>query len=159
MSDSSQQFRHLEQSIEINAAPAEVWALVTDIPRMAQWSPQVVRSTVKGGVVKNGATFRNLNRQGPLFWPTSGKVVRFTPNADFAFRIKENGTVWSFELAENETGGTTVTQRRELPNGISKVSVGLTKVAFGGQEKFSDRLQDGMAQTLQKLKDDVEAGH
>ena len=42
----------LEDSVEIAASPAEVWALVTDIPRMAKWSPQVVKSTVKGGEVK-----------------------------------------------------------------------------------------------------------
>ena len=69
-------YEELEQSIEIDAPPAQVWALVSDVTRMAAWSPQVVRSTVKGGVVQQGATFKNLNRQGLLFWPTNAKIGR-----------------------------------------------------------------------------------
>ena len=100
----TQQYAELEASIDIDAPPAQVWALVTDVPRMASWSPQVVRTKVKGGVVRQGATFSNLNRQGLLFWPTAAKVVRFEPHRDFAFRIKENGVVWSFQLALRSRG-------------------------------------------------------
>ena len=156
-SDTPTQYAALEQSIDIDATPAEVWSLVTDIPRMAKWSPQVVRSKVKGGVVKQGATFSNLNRKGPLFWPTNGKIVRFEPHRDFAFRIKENRTIWSFELTPNEAGGTTVTQRRELPDGISTLSTTLTKYVLGGMEGFTEHLDQGMVETLRKLKADVEA--
>src|SRR5690349_20379653 len=118
----------LEDSIEIAAPAAEVWALVTDIPRMAKWSPQVVKSSVKGGEVKLGATFSNLNKQGIKRWPTAGKVVRFTPPAagakgDFAFKIRENRTIWSFELEPTADGGTKLTERRETPQGISNVSL------------------------------------
>ena len=147
----------LEDSIEIDAPPAKVWALVSDIPRMARWSPQVVKSTVSGGETKLGATFKNLNKQGLKRWPTSGKVVRFTPEQDFAFKIRENGTVWSFQLEPTATGGTRLTERRETPNGISKISLGLTKVVLGGQEKFTRELRNGMRQTLERIKAEAEA--
>ena len=153
----TKQDQELEASIDIAAPPAQVWALVTDVARMASWSPQVVRTKVKGGTVRQGATFSNLNRQGPLFWPTGAKVVRFEPHRDFAFRIRENRTVWSFELAENATGGTTLVQRREVPHGISPLSLGLTKVAFGGVEQVSRRLERGMQETLAKVKAEAEA--
>lgn len=152
-----QQYAQLESTIDIDATPAQVWALVTDIPRMASWSPQVVRTKVKGGTVRQGATFSNLNKQGLLRWPTNGKVVRFEPHRDFAFRIKENGVVWAFTLADNGRGGTTLTERRELPDGISQVSRVLTKVVLGGQESFSKRLQAGMDETLTKIKAEAEA--
>ncbi len=145
----------LEQSIEIAAGPAQVWALVTDVPRMAQWSPQVVRSKVKGGEVKQGAKFANVNRRGPLFWPTTGKVVRCEPHKDFAFRIAENKTIWSFELQPTATG-TKVIQRRETPDGISKLSQGITKVLLGGPEKFTAELNEGMKLTLDRIKSEVE---
>ena len=45
-----------------------------------------------------GTTFVNINRRGALFWPTQAKVVRFEPHREFAFRIKENWTIWSFTL-------------------------------------------------------------
>lgn len=151
-----QQYEELEASIDIDATPAQVWALVTDVRRMASWSPQVVRTTVKGGEVKLGARFSNLNRQGLLFWPTGAKVVRFEPHRDFAFRVKENRTIWSFELTPNATGGTTVVQRRELPDGISSLSTSLTKVALGGIEPFTRRLERGMNETLAKVKTEAE---
>lgn len=151
------EYEELEVSVDILAAPAQVWSLVTDVKRMAKWSPQVVRTTVKGGVVEKGARFKNLNRQGLIFWPTKAKVVRFEPHRDFAFRVAENKTIWSFELVENPAGGTHLIQRRELPDGISPVSVNLTKVALGGVDEFTARLKRGMAETLSRIKADAEA--
>lgn len=148
----------LEASIEIDATPAQVWALVTDVPRMAKWSPQVVRSKVKGGAVAQGARFSNLNRQGLLFWPTKGKVVRFEPHTDFAFRIAENRTIWSFELTPLADGTRTrVVQRREVPDGIAPISLTLTKYVLGGSDNFAERLRTGMAQTLERIKTEAES--
>lgn len=152
----------LEDSIEIDAPADKVWALVTDIPAMSRRSPQVVKSTVKGGVVKEGATFRNLNKQGIKRWPTAGKVVRFTPPTDssvgeFAFRIRENWTVWSFEIEPTATGGTRLTERREAPDGISHLSQVLTKLVLGGQKPFAEELRAGIRETLEKIKVEAEA--
>ena len=153
----TRQHEELHASTDIDAPPAQVWAMVSDVTRMATWSPQVVRSTVRGGAVRQGATFVNVNRQGPLFWPTTAEVVRFEPHRDFAFRVAQNRVVWSFELTENAAGGTTVVQRREVPQGVSALSVRLTKVAFGGVEKFNRRLEAGMVETLARVKSEAEA--
>lgn len=155
MTPTPTEFAQLEESIEIAAAPAQVWALVTDLPRMAGWSPQVVKTFVKRPV-QLGTRFRNINRRGLLVWPTSAKVVRFAPHSEFAFRVKDNYTVWSFTLEPTATG-TRVTQRREVPEGISDISVKLTRIAFGGQESFASELAAGMRETLGKLKADAEA--
>lgn len=151
----------LEDSIEIDAPPAKVWALVTDIPAMSKRSPQVVKSTVRGGVVKQGAKFRNLNKQGFKRWPTNGKVVRFQAPTDssvgeFAFRISENWTIWSFELEPTASGGTRLTERREAPDGISRLSKVMTKVALGGQAPFAEELCAGIRQTLERIKAEAE---
>ncbi|TQL66346.1 polyketide cyclase/dehydrase/lipid transport protein [Nocardioides albertanoniae] len=144
----------LEATTTINAAPAQVWAAITDLPRMASWSPQVVKTVVLGQV-KEGTRFLNINHQGWKHWPTTAKVVRFTPHSDFAFRVTENTTVWSYQL-EDTAEGTVVTHRREAPTGISALSRSLTKVAFGGEETFTDEMRAGMAVTLAKLKSDLE---
>ena len=52
----------LTASIEIDAAPAQVWALLADLPRMSEWSDQVVRTWIVGGEVKQGARMINLNQ-------------------------------------------------------------------------------------------------
>lgn len=146
----------IEESIDIAAQPVAVWALVTDLPRMASWSPQVLRTIVRQRPVGHGTSTINLNRRGALVWPTRSEVVRFEPHSEFAFRIKENRSIWSFSLAPTETG-TRLTQRRTAPDGLSAVSGMLTKTVLGGQRTFQTELREGMRQTLARIKAEVEA--
>jgi uncharacterized protein YndB with AHSA1/START domain len=146
----------LEETIDVAAPPAKVWSLLTDLPRMSQWSPQVVRTIVRGGPVQLGTRALNINHRGPLVWPTRTKVVAFAPHREFAFRVKENQTIWSFTLEPTETG-TRVTQRRSAPDGISDISLKLTKLALGGQQTFTRELRNGMRQTLERVKAESEA--
>ena len=149
----TQQPAQLEATIEIDAPPAQVWALISDPRRMAGFSPQVVKTVVRGGgPVMKGTKFLNLNHRGPVLWPTQAMVVRCEPHTEFAFRVRENYTIWSFTLEPTATGRTRVTQRRETPKGISNLSLRLTKVALGGVPKFTGELQDGMHATLAKIK-------
>lgn len=152
----SAQGTELKASITIDATPAQVWALVTDVARMSSWSPQVVRTVVVGGPVRLGTTFVNLNRNGLRFWPTRAKVVRFTPHQDFAFRNPDNWTIWSYQLEAVE-GGTLVTERRETPKGISPVVGLLTTVVMGGEKAFTAVNLQGMVETLERMKDELEA--
>jgi hypothetical protein len=99
----------------------------------------------------------NVNRRGLLVWPTQSKVVRFVPEQEIAFRVKENWTVWSYALEPTADGGTRVTSRREAPTGVSDVSVRLTEAVLGGVEAFTDELREGMQQTLLRIKTDVES--
>ena len=144
----------IEATVEIDAPPAKVWELVSDLRNMARWSPQVVKTFVKAPVAE-GSTMFNINRRKLLVWPTQAKVVRFVPEQEIAFRVKENFTVWSYQLEPAGTG-TRVIARREAPQGISDLSVGLTKRALGGVDVFTDELQQGLAETLGKIKADAE---
>ncbi|MFT4085297.1 MAG: SRPBCC family protein [Nocardioides sp.] len=148
----------LEARITIDASAAQLWSMITDVSRMASWSPQVVRTHVFGRPVRLGTRFVNLNRHGLKRWPTTAKVVRFAPHSDFAFRVVENRTVWSFQLAESadRPGTTVVTHRREVPDGTSLLSRGLIKALLGGQERFVAELEAGMNTTLRRLKAEAE---
>ena len=148
----------LEETVEVDATPERVWALVSDLRRMARWSPQVPRTFVRGdGTVRLGTRTFNVNRRGLLVWPTRAKVVRFDPHREIALRIKDNFTIWSFTLEPTEAGGTLITQRRETPQGISPISHRLTDAVLGGQQQFTAELRDGMRQTLTRIKADAEA--
>jgi uncharacterized protein YndB with AHSA1/START domain len=140
----------LEASIDIAAPADEVWALVSDLGRMAEWSPQVTSVRPKGepGL---GMRFTNLNRAGELEWATHGEVVRFEPGRELAFRIEENWTVWSFSLSP-EGDGTRLVQRRETPDGLSELSRTAVETRFGGQEVFTASMRDGMSRTLAAIK-------
>ena len=99
------------------ADPARVWSLVSDLPRMAEWSPQVVRSFVRTGrPIQLGTRLLNVNRRGLLVWPTQSKVVRFEPHQEIAFRVKDNFTVWSFTLEPTATRH----PRRAAPRGAGR---------------------------------------
>ena len=151
-----QEVAPLVATTEIDAPPAAVWALVSDLRNMSRWSPQCMKTFVKGGgEVRLGSKMINVNRRKLLVWPTQSKVVRFTPEKEIAFRVKENFTVWSYELEPTATG-TRLTARREAPHGISEISVKLTNRALGGVDRFAVELEQGMAQTLARIKADAE---
>ncbi len=150
----------IESSLEIAAPPERVWELVADLRNMARWSPQTWRSFVRGGKVDGqvgfGTRLLNVNRRGPLVWPTQSQVVRFVPGREIAWRVKENWTVWSYTL-EPTAAGTRLIARREAPEGISDLSVRLTKVAFGGVEAFGAELEGDLLRTLERIKSDAES--
>lgn len=146
----------IEASIEIAAPPAAVWQLVSDLRNMPRWSPQCRKTIVRGGAMHQGAKMININRKGLLVWPTQSMVTEFVPDQKIAFRVKENWTIWSFTLTPTADGGTVLVQRREAPQGISDVSVRLTKTVLGGVEGFTSELERGMNQTLAKIKADAE---
>ncbi|GGF94749.1 polyketide cyclase [Rhodococcoides trifolii] len=147
--------KSLSATIDVDASPAAVWTVVSDLKRMSEWSPQCRVMKVLGGDVKVGARTINLNQRGPLFWPTSSKILRFEENTALAFRVVENHTVWSYTLEEIPTG-TRVTERREAPGGTSGLSNFLVARVLGGIDEFDDELVAGMNATLRKIKNAAE---
>jgi uncharacterized protein YndB with AHSA1/START domain len=142
----------LEASTEIKATPEKVWAVVSDLQRMGEWSPQCRKVIVRGGgPVTLGTKTINVNKRGLLVWPTTAKVIRFEENKEIAYRITENGSIWSFTITPSENG-VKLTERREAPNNTKKVSQVLINVAMGGEKPFDAELVDGMNQTLGKIK-------
>ncbi|PXW29078.1 SRPBCC family protein [Nocardia sp. 348MFTsu5.1] len=142
----------LEASTEIKASAEQVWKVVSDLKRMGEWSPQCRKVIVRGsGPITLGTKTINVNKRGLLVWPTTAKVVRYEPNKEIAYRIKENGSVWSFTITPSDNG-VKLTERREAPNNTSKVSQVLINVAMGGEKPFDAELVDGMNQTLTKIK-------
>lgn len=145
----------LEATIDMNASPEEVWPLVSDLPRMASWSPQVLK-TIQRGPGGLGTRTININRSGWKVWPTRSKVIRFEAPREFAFRVKDNKTIWSYTLEPLEGGGTRVTHRREAPDGLAPISAKLQDVAMGGLAKFDEELLAGMNTTLRRIKAELE---
>lgn len=147
----------IEATIDIDAPPADVWAVVSDLRRMGEWSPQCKKMIIRGGEVAQGTRTININRQGWKVWPTRSYVKVFQPERELALKIAENGTVWTYELEPTATG-TRLTEHRTAPNGVSSLSNTLTKHVLGGTENFETDLEKGMQQTLSRIKTAVEQG-
>lgn len=147
----------LEDSIEIDAAPEKVWALISDLRRMGEWSPQA-RKVILRGPVKLGATMLNINRAGWKVWPTRTKVVQLEANKEIAFKVLDNGTVWSYSL-EPTAAGTKLTERRVAKDGkTTPVSAFLVDKVLGGNDNFEADLRAGIRQTLEGIKAAAERG-
>jgi len=73
----------------IAADPAELYAMVADIERMGEWSPETEACEWTKGATGPavGATFRGKNRNGTKKWSTNSTVVVADPGKAFAFDV------------------------------------------------------------------------
>lgn len=146
----------LQAQIDIDAPPAKVWALISDLSRMPEWSPQTRKMKLLGSM-RVGAKTVNVNRRGLQAWPTTSTITAIEPERKLAFRVDLNGTEWSYEL-EPIDGGTRVVESRRAPNGVKKVSTVLVNAMMGGVPSFEEELVEGMNQTLARIKAAAERG-
>ncbi|MBX7433895.1 SRPBCC family protein [Mycobacterium sp. Y57] len=145
----------LQAQIDINAPVSKVWALVSDLDNMPRWSPQC-RLMKPLGQLREGARTVNINRRGRLFWPTTSRITELVPERKLAFRVSENGTVWSYELEPTETG-TRVVETRHAENGVKAVSNLLVNSLLGGVPDFEQELVEGMNASLTRIKTAAES--
>ena len=137
---------------EIGAPAEQVWAMVSDVTRMGQWSPETEGCEWRGGATgpKPGATFRGTNRSGKRTWKTMATVVDAEPGRSFSFRIKAMGlkvATWGYTF-EPTTKGCRVTETWNDERG------GLVKFVGGRMTGVADRAthnKAGMEQTLERL--------
>jgi uncharacterized protein YndB with AHSA1/START domain len=140
----------LQTQIDINAPVSEVWALISDLRRMPQWSPQC-RVMKVFGRTRVGAKAINLNRRNKMFWPTTCTVTEIDPERKLAFRVDFNAMLWSYELEPIE-GGTRVVETRRAPEGFKTVPTMLVDKFMGGVPGFEQELVAGMNESLQRIK-------
>jgi uncharacterized protein YndB with AHSA1/START domain len=104
-----------EVSTWVDAPPERVWALVSDITRYGEWSPENQGGRWDPGTVRPGvgARFTGSNRHGKVLrWSTHCTVIEYERNRRFAFSVAESRTRWGYRLVP-ESGGTRVTEWRE----------------------------------------------
>jgi uncharacterized protein YndB with AHSA1/START domain len=144
----------ITESVHVEAPPEVVWAAVSDLTRMGEWSPECRKVVLLGGgPVKVGSRMVGINRRGVFVWPTLSTVVRLEPGRALGWKTRESGATWTYELEPHDTG-TTLTGRREL-DGYSL----LTRVGgplIGGAAGHDQELAAGIRTTLRRIKTVVE---
>lgn len=147
---------NLQAEIEVDAPPAAVWALVSDLPAMARWSPQTFRTFLRGS--GKGAKMININKAGWRIWPTTSMVKDFEPDKRLMFKVRENKARWSYDLEPLDGGTRTrIVETRDVADGTSSISHFLVDKFFGGNTNFETVLKADMNRTLQRIKAEVEA--
>ncbi|HUR72947.1 MAG TPA: SRPBCC family protein [Sporichthya sp.] len=106
-------------SIDIAAAPEVIFAMVTDLPRMGEWSPEN-----RGGQWQKGATeaavgarFLGNNVNGTKKWDVAVEVSELAPPTRFAFRTVWFGMAiarWSYDLRPTPDGCTVTESWEDL---------------------------------------------
>jgi uncharacterized protein YndB with AHSA1/START domain len=139
--------------VEIKASPDRVWRVVSDLGRMPEFSPELRKAFVIGkpGV---GANIIGINRRKAVVWPTTSKVVRWEPGQAVAWKTRESGATWVYEMEPSATG-TAVTGRRVLPK--FTVGTSLLGPVIGGAAGHDAELAEGIRTTLERIRVIVEA--
>jgi uncharacterized protein YndB with AHSA1/START domain len=133
-----------EASVTIAAPPERVWAMVTDVTRMGEWSPENV-----GGEWLDGATgpaagvrFKGHNRRGKAKWSTTCEITEAEPGRSFVFvtgGTAKPDTWWRYRFEPVEGGAATVvTESFELRKPVAGFSKWLTKVTTGVTDRHAD---------------------
>jgi hypothetical protein len=151
-----QDFDHDSMSLHMRADPESIYALVADVTRTPEFSPEIIECRWLGGATGPavGARFKARNKM-PNRPPFSNKpvVTVADPGRTFAFSRTEpfGGTVeWRYEFAP-DGDGTLVTESYNATKPVSRFGWFIIGTLFGRKDRRAD-LKAGMAQTLERLR-------
>ena len=152
----TQRKSHDEVSIDVAASPDQVYALVSDIARMGEWSPECVQCAWTKGASGPavGARFKAKNKggRGPA-WSNTPTVTVADPGREFAFNRSGPGVgsyTWRY-LMEPTTTGTRLTESFDAERPLGPVMTWITEKWTGSTDRDDD-LHRGMVTTLDRIK-------
>src|SRR4051812_32826080 len=144
-------------TVPMAASPAEVWALISDVTRIGEFSPETFeaewlegasgpapRARFRGHVKRNGI--------GPVYW-TVCRVDTCEPEREFAFTVLAGNRPvnrWGYRLAPTPAGC-------DVTEWFAMVEHPLAKVYWALLGRWRGRTNvEGMRQTLERIKAVVE---
>lgn len=146
-------------SRDIAAPPEHVYDMVSDLPRMGEWSNENTGGKWVGDATgpEPGARFRGSNRNGWHRWSTQVTVTDATPGERFSFDVDLIGlpiSRWTYRIEPTDDGACRVTEswsdRRPgwfLP---------LARIATGVDDR-AEYTRTAMADTLERIATAAEA--
>jgi hypothetical protein len=145
-------------SLDIDADAQVLYAMVSDLPRIGEWSPECERVEWEGGVSTpvEGSEFVGFNAVGPgrrIRYKRHGTVLTAEAGRAFSFITDEGGkpsTAWHYTFDSLGDGRTRVTEAYEvrwIPTWARILDVPLNR---------HKELLEGMRTTLTQLKDTAE---
>lgn len=150
-----QHLSHDRVSRQMAAQPDTIYALIADVTRTPEFSPEIVECRWLGDATGPavGARFKARNKMPnrPTF--SNKPVVTVTePGRTFAFARTEpfGGTVeWRYDF-EQAGDGTLVTESYTVTKPVSRFGWFIIGTLFGRKDRQTD-LRTGMQRTLQRL--------
>jgi len=142
----------------INAPADRVWAMISDVTRMGEWSPELESAVWLGGASgpAPGAKFRGTNRNGKKSWKSVSTVVEAAPGRSFSFHVKAVGldvADWGYSIEPAGAGCTVTEHWTDRRGALMRIMSG---TATGVPDRASHNRR-GMEQTLERLAAAAEA--
>lgn len=136
----------------IGASPDVVWAMVSDVTRMGEWSPETTGCRWIGGVdgPQVGARFRGDNRNGWRRWSTTATVVEVEAGRRFVFDVAVGPAAvarWSYTFEPDGDGCVVTESWEDRRAAVSKLLGGV----LSGVADRAEHNRTSMEQTLERL--------
>lgn len=147
------------ESISVAVAPDQLYAMVSDVTRMGEWSP-ICKACWwdEGQGPEVGAWFTGRNELPERTWETRSQVVAADPGRKFAWEVNDGWVYWGYTF-EPDGEGTRLTESWEfLAKGIEGFRERFGDAADAEIAKRSDAARDGIPATLAAIKKAAEAG-
>ncbi len=137
-------------TIHIQAPPEKVYAMISDVTRMGEWSPEThTCEWIEGATGPAvGARFKGSNKRGIMRWSTKPTVKVADPGKAFTFEVGTPGkedTRWSYTLTPKD-GGTELTESFEALRYILIFKI------ISPPKRRNRQLQEGVEKTLERIK-------
>ena len=140
----------IQRTVETPAAPAAVFAYLSDFTTTTEWDPGTVSTTRVSGAGDVGTEYRNVSRFLGRETELTYRVTEHTPDRRFALR-GENKTVVAHDTMEIEPHGTgsRVTYTADFAfSGVAKVVAPLLAPAL---KKLGNEAEEGLRKALAQL--------
>jgi len=151
-------FGRIEISRHIAATPEAVYAAISDVTRMGEWSEECHTCEWHDGVAGPvlGATFDGHNRNGDHEWTSQGRIVAADPGREFAFECSMydfHYSTWGYRI-EPTADGCRVTEWNDdlRPEEAMEMSKQIS-----GVDDRTERNRQTISTTLERLAATLEA--
>ncbi len=142
----------IEVSRDVAAPPAVIFAAITDITRMGEWSPECVSAEWNEGFSAPalGAMFTGHNRNGDKEWSVEAKIVDLVDNQRFFFDCIVRDFVfskWGYTIEATNSGCriTEYTQDLRLESSLERSTM------ISGVSDRATHNRAGMEATLERI--------
>lgn len=144
-----------EVQIHVDAPPDAVYAVVSDVTRMGEWSPETMRCEWLDGATGAavGARFKGTNKRGIVRWSTKPVVVAADPGHEFAFEVGSD-TRWRYGFEADGTG-TRLSESFEMLRDIRWYYAWAERWLMRVDDRQAD-LEHGMTETIERIKRVIE---
>jgi uncharacterized protein YndB with AHSA1/START domain len=155
-----QDLSHDSVSMRMGAAPGAVYAVVADVTRTPELSPEILECTWLDGATEAavGARFKAQNKvPNRPAWHNKPVVTAVEPGRRISWARTEPfaGTVeWTYRF-EPDGAGTLVTESYRVTEPMGRIGWFIIGTLFARKDRRTD-LRDGMEQTLERLRTIVE---